>query len=142
MADETENSSSGSRDLMVPAARRVLENLAEMEPELVGAGIFRKSGPGRELLYTASGSPGWTGAAEEVLDALEAGAGEESFDSAHVAGATGEVFVVTECGFTVIAVTGRFVLASLTAYDLRMALRDLNAVQASSQAEYGEPESA
>lgn len=127
---------------MALAARRVLENLAEMEPELVGAAIFRETGARRELLYTASGSPGWTRAAEEVLDALEAGAGEGPFDSAHVAGATGEVFVVAERGYTVIAVTGRFVLASLTAYDLRMALRDLNAAEASSQAEYGETESA
>jgi hypothetical protein len=48
-------------------------------------------------------------------------------DSAHLATETAEVFVVRQDGLSLVAVTGRFVLASLTSFDMRMALRDVNA---------------
>lgn len=103
------------------AAVRVLENLGELEPELVNAGIFDESG---SALAVTSDSPAWEVTAKELLLALTAESGEDEPDSAHIASAEGEVFVVHEVGLSLVAVTGRFVLASLTAYDMRMALRD------------------
>jgi len=104
------------------AAGRVLENLAELEPELINAGIFDLN---RDAVAVSSKSAAWLKEAVELLDALEAASGEERFDSAHVASENGEVFVVSEAGLSLVAVTGRFVLASLTSYDMRMALRDV-----------------
>jgi hypothetical protein len=104
------------------SAARVLENLGELEPELVSAGIFDAD---RELIVSTSDSSLWAAHAAGLLEALEAGSGDETFDSAHVAAADGEVFVVSESGLWLVAVTGRFVLASLTSYDMRMALRDV-----------------
>lgn len=118
---------------LVRAAERVLENLAELEPELISAGIFRD----REPVAVASGSEGWTATALEVLEAVEAGSEGETLDSAHVACAGGEVFVVSDSGLELVAVTGRFVLASLTAYDMRMALRDAARADSAPGAENG-----
>ena len=56
-----------------------------------------------------------------LLEALEDGSGEEKFDSAHIAGTEGGLRG-KRIGLSLVAVTGRFVLASLTAYDMRMAL--------------------
>jgi hypothetical protein len=128
VADEngkTGNLSAGSQpgpaDARTEAAARVLENLAELEPELVSAGIFE----GSRAMSISSGSATWEKEAVGLLEALEAASGDEKFDSAHVAGVEGEVFAVSESGLSLVTVTGRFVLASLTAYDMRMALRDV-----------------
>ncbi|MGB0121246.1 MAG: hypothetical protein WBP55_09875, partial [Solirubrobacterales bacterium] len=51
---------------------------------------------------------------------------ERPVDSAHLATDEAEIFVVREKGLVLVAVTARFVLASLTGFDLRMALRDLS----------------
>lgn len=120
------------------AAERVLDNLAELEPELVSAGIFKDRRP----VAVTSGSDGWPDAAIEVLEAVEAGSGGEAVDSAHIAASGGEVFVVRDSGLELVAVTGRFVLASLTGYDMRMALRDAARAESSPSAENGEPASA
>jgi hypothetical protein len=114
------DSQPGPGKALTEAAARVLENLAELEPELVNAGIF----DGDRAVAVSSGSATWEKEAVGLLNALEAGSGEEKMDSAHVAALDGEVFVVSESGLSLVAVTGRFVLASLTAYDIRMALRD------------------
>lgn len=103
------------------AAGRVLENLAELEPALVSAGIFDREG---NAISVTSEAPDWPREATELLAALEQGSGAEALDSAHVAGAEGEVFVVSEAGLSLVAVTERFVLASLASFDMRMALRD------------------
>lgn len=118
---DTEVPGAGSQ---VESARRVLENLAELEPELRGAAIFSRDGTRRELVAARDDDDEWAEAAAEVADAVELAASGE-FDSAHVALDDGEVFVVAEAGFTLVASTGRFVLASLTGYDMRMSLRDL-----------------
>jgi len=102
-------------------ASRVLENLAEMEVELVSAGIF---GPDRLPVSVTAHPATWPESATELLAAIEAASGEEEVDSAHIATAEGEVFVVSEGGYSLVAATGRYVLASLTTYDMRMALRD------------------
>ncbi len=127
MADVNGKSSGSGPDYqasgsgLVEASRRVLENLAELEPELVNAGIFDGD---LEAVAVTSDSPEWPKQATALLKSLDAASGDEVFDSAHVAGTDGEVFAVTENGLSLVAVTGRFVLASLSSYDMRMALRD------------------
>jgi hypothetical protein len=109
----------------------VLENLAELEPELVSAGIFRD----REPVAVTSGADGWSSTAIEVIESVAAASPDEKVDSAHIACAEGEVFVVSDSGLELVAVTGRFVLASLTSYDMRMALRDAASAKATAGAE-------
>lgn len=106
---------------LAAACDRVLENLGELEPALVNAGVFDRD---HEPVASTSGSASWANQAGHLLREIQAGAGADDVDSAHVASADGEVFVVRESGLSLVAVTGRFVLASLTAYDMRMALRD------------------
>gem|GEM_PF-1179789 len=121
MADENGKGNEMSENALAEAAGRVLENLAELEPELVSAGIFDS---GLEPVATSSTDVAWSKQAAALLEALEAGSAGQTLDSAHVASTAGEVFVVTESGLSLVAVTGRYVLASLTSYDMRMALRD------------------
>jgi len=128
-----------SENALAEAASRVLENLAELEPELVSAAILDQN---RDAVAVTSDSSSWPVEAANLLQALEDGSGEEKFDSAHIACADGEVFAVAESGLSLVAVTGRFVLASLTSYDMRMALRDAaragggsESVKSSSEAE-------
>lgn len=103
------------------AAGRVLENLAELEPELKGAVILNPAGD--TIASTGSGSA-WGPAAIELLAAVDA-ARETEIDNAHLATDLAEIFVVREGELVLIAVTARFVLASLTSFDMRMALRDV-----------------
>lgn len=107
-------------------ARAVLDTLSGLEAELIGAAIFTA---GDEILACTVDDPGWGPAALELLEALRA-SGEGELDSSHVATGEGEVFVVTEGDLALVAVTARFVLASLTTFDMRMALRDLAASHA------------
>jgi len=102
-------------------AERVLENLAELEPELRAAAII---GPGGAPVASSGSDPEWSARAGDLLAALDE-AKDREIDSAHLATETAEVFVVREHGLALVAVTGRFVLASLTSFDIRMALRDL-----------------
>lgn len=107
-------------------AELALDTLAGLEPELRQAAVVSDHG---EVLATTTGSEGWGRAAVELLKALgSAGTGE--LDSSHVATQDAEVFVVREAGFALVAVTARFVLASLTSFDVRMSLRDLAAENA------------
>ncbi len=106
MSTESENPGDGSR---AEPARRALESLAEMEPELRSAALFAGN------------------AADGKLLAADGAASEGEFDSAHVALEQGEAFVLAESGYTLVWTTGRFVLASLTRFDARMCLRDLAA---------------
>ena len=102
-------------------AERVLENLAELEPELRAAAII---GPGGAPVASSGSDPAWSDRAGDLLAALD-GTEDREIDSAHLATDTAEIFVVREHGLALVAVTGRFVLASLTSFDIRMALRDL-----------------
>lgn len=108
-----------------------------MEPELKAAAIFRGDG-GPADLVAATGDLGWAGNAGDVARAVR-NAAEGGFDSAHIALEQGEVFVVAEAGFTLVAATGRFVLASLTRFDARMCLRDLAAEDGSEAEAAGHP---
>lgn len=103
-------------------AAQALVLLGEESPQLRGAAILTEEG---EVL-AASGDPvAWGGAARELLGAADE-AGERAAH-AHVATADGEVFCVRERDLVGVAVTDRFVLASLMIFDLRAALRGLRA---------------
>jgi hypothetical protein len=105
----------------IPDAGRALSELEEISPQMRGAAILSESG---ELL-AASGDPSdWESAAREMLAAADA-AGGEPVAHAHVATADGEAFCVRERGLFAVAVTDRFVLASLMIFDLRAKLREL-----------------
>lgn len=104
-------------------AKLALDMLAGLEPELKAAAVISDDGA---VLATTTGDEGWGEAAVKLLEALEeAGPGE--LDSSHITTEDAEVFMVREEGFALVAVTARFVLASLTSFDVRMSLRAIAA---------------
>jgi len=105
------------------AAARALDDLREMTPDLRGGAILAAGG---EVLACSGDEGEWGSAAAELLDAAER-AGPTPVEQVHVAAEEGEVFAVRAEGLTAIAVTERFVLASLMAFDMRAALRGLGA---------------
>jgi hypothetical protein len=121
VADNTDQTPGPGTVSQAEVAERVLENLAELEPELKAATILDADGSG--IASTGSG-PAWAEAAKELLTSVDS-IRERPVDSAHLATETAEIFVVREGDLSLIAVTGRFVLASLTSFDMRMALRDV-----------------
>jgi hypothetical protein len=103
------------------SAEQALAYLAEMSPDVRGGAIL--AGDGRVL--AASGEPDqWAKAVSALLEAAD-GAGPEPVEQVHVATGDGEVFALRHAGLTALAVTERFVLASLMAFDIRAVLRDL-----------------
>lgn len=122
---DTSNENPGAND-PGQSALRALENLSELEPGLKAAAVVDNEGRTVASTGTAAGAgSAWSGAALELLASVDE-AGESDFDSAHLATDEAEIFVVREGELALIAVTERFVLASLTSFDMRMALRDLN----------------
>jgi predicted regulator of Ras-like GTPase activity (Roadblock/LC7/MglB family) len=105
------------------AADGALAYLRELTPDLRGAAIL--GGDGRALAATGSVER-WSEAASALLQAAD-DAGERRADHVHVATGEGEVFAVRDDELAVVAVTERFVLASLTIFDMRAVLRDLKA---------------
>ncbi|HKG36665.1 MAG TPA: hypothetical protein VKA89_09540 [Solirubrobacterales bacterium] len=102
------------------AAERALAFLTEMSVDIRGGAILAD---GRAL--AASGDPAaWGPAATALFDAADLADGRPA-DHVHVNTEQGEVFGVRESGFAAVAVTDRFTLASLIAFDMRAALRDL-----------------
>lgn len=99
--------------------------LTELSPELRGCAILDKAGA-----VLACGGDGddsaWRAAAEELVRAADGAAGEPAAH-AHIATPDGEVFMVRLGALTAVAATERFVLASLTLFDLRTVLRELGA---------------
>ncbi len=100
-----------------------LDTLAGLEPELRAAAVISHTG---EVLATTTEGEAWGRAAVELLEALEK-AGPGDLDSSHITTGDAEVFMVREAGLALVAVTARFVLASLTSFDVRMSLRDIAA---------------
>lgn len=100
-----------------------LRYLAELSTDIRAVAILHRSG----AAAAASGADGERMAAlvRELFE--RAGAGASQIE---VRTADGGVFAVRERGWTVAAVTGRFALPSLTFYDLRSALGDLEAAAA------------
>jgi hypothetical protein len=102
-------------------AEQAVAYLEEVSPQLRGCAILDGEG---EVL-AASGDPErWGPAAQDLLNSADA-AGGEPVTHAHVAAAEGEAFCVREGRFAAVAVTERFVLASLMIFDLRTVLREL-----------------
>jgi hypothetical protein len=104
-------------------ADRAVSYLQEISPQLRGCALLSATG---EVL-AASGDPdSWGEAARELFVAADT-AQSEPAAYAHVATGDGEVFCVREGELAAVAVTDRFVLASLMVFDLRSVLRDLAA---------------
>lgn len=97
--------------------------LQELSPELRGCAILDEAGS-----VLACGGDGdesaWRLAAGELIRAAD-GAARDAAAHAHIATTDGEVFMVRRGALIAVAATERFVLASLTLFDLRAALREL-----------------
>jgi hypothetical protein len=105
------------------AADRAVSHLEEISPQLRGCALLSATG---EVL-AASGDPdSWGEAARELFVAADAAQSEPAAYT-HIATGDGEVFCVREGELAAVAVTDRFVLASLMIFDLRSVLRDLAA---------------
>ena len=115
-------------------AERGLSRLIELEPEIRAAAILDDVGNVVGCLGPADrpGGRDWDRhgfgpAAVELVVAIDE-AGGKPFDSCHIASSDAEIFVVREGSLSLVALSERFVLASLMAFDMRMTLRDLDGV--------------
>lgn len=84
-----------------------------------GCAIFDED----SILGATGGGEGWLEAGRALLDAADRAAGAEA-THAHVATEDGEAFVLRTGSLAMVAVTDRFVLASLVFADMRAALRE------------------
>jgi len=98
-----------------------LDHLMELSPEMRGGAILE----GSEVLAATGEKVEWGNSAAALLAAADADGG--SAEQVHVATEAGEVFALREGDLAAVAVTERFVLASLMAFDMRTTLRDLAA---------------
>jgi hypothetical protein len=104
-------------------AGRVVAYLEEISPQMRGCAVFSEGG---KLLAASGDDERWETAGRELIAAADA-AGAEPVAQAHTATGDGEAFCVREAGHVAVAVTDRFVLASLMMFDMRNALRRLSA---------------
>src|SRR5262245_47688287 len=102
-------------------AEGAITHLEEISPQLRGCAILSAEG---DVLAASGDSETWGKAGRELIAAADA-AGGEPVAHAHVATGDGEAFCVREGGLAAVAVTERFVLASLMFTDLRLVLREL-----------------
>jgi hypothetical protein len=102
-------------------AEQSLGRLMELSPEMRGGAILEDGA----VLAASGDSAEWGDSATALLAATDSGG--ETAEQVHVATEAGEVFAVREAGLMAVAVTERFVLASLMAFDMRSVLRDLAA---------------
>jgi hypothetical protein len=103
-------------------AGQAVAYLEEISPQLRGCAILSDRG---EVLAASGDDPErWGSAARDLLTAADA-AQDEPVAHAHVATGEGEAFCVREGTLAAVAVTERFVLASLMIFDLRSVLREL-----------------
>jgi hypothetical protein len=98
---------------------QALDRLMELSPEMRGGAILA----GDEVLAATGEADEWGNAASALL--IAAGKGGGPAEQVHIATEAGEVFAVRDGDLTAVAVTERFVLASLMAFDMRATLRDL-----------------
>lgn len=102
-------------------AEAAIARLHAMSTDVRGCAVLGRDG---ELL-AATGSPRrWQEAAAVLLGAADL-AGDGPVERIHVATEDGEVFAVRHRGLAMVAVSERFTLASLMAFDMRTVLRDL-----------------
>lgn len=113
----------GARPATVPedAAEHALAYLTEMSIDLRGAAILDDGG---RLLAASGNLDDWEEGAKRLFEIAD-GCEDEPVTQVHVATEQGEVFAVRADGLLAVAVTERFTLASLMAYDMRSVLRDL-----------------
>jgi hypothetical protein len=100
---------------------QALDRLMELSPEMRGGAILADG----EVLAASGETDEWGAATAALLSAADKGG--EPAEQVHVATSAGEVFALREGDLTAVAVTERFVLASLMAFDMRATLRDLAA---------------
>jgi hypothetical protein len=91
----------------------------ELSPEMRGGAILDSG----TVLAASGDQKRWGEAGAALFAAAEAGG--EAPEQVHVATEGGEVFALRAGKLAAIAVTERFVLASLMAFDMRATLRDL-----------------
>lgn len=96
----------------------------ELSPEMRGGAILESG----KVLAATGEQDEWAQPSTALLAAADAGG--EPAEQVHVATEAGEVFAIRDGKLVAIAVTERFVLASLMAFDMRQALRDLAAGEA------------
>jgi hypothetical protein len=106
-------------------AAQSLDRLMELSPEMRGGAILDSGG----VLASSGEESAWGEAAAGLLAAADSGDGPA--EQVHVATGAGEVFALRVGELAAIAVTERFVLSSLMAFDMRATLRDLAAGGAS-----------
>jgi hypothetical protein len=104
-------------------ADRAVSYLEEISPQLRGCVLLSADG---KVLSASGDGDDWGEAARGLLAAADA-AQDEPAAYAHVATGDGEVFSVREGELVAVAVTERFVLASLMVFDLPSVLRDVAA---------------
>lgn len=106
-----------------PEAGRAVERLGELSGDVRGAALLDAAG----APLAATGDPAaWGEAARALVEAADVAAGEPAYH-AHVGTEDGEVFLLRERGLVLVAVSDRFVLASLMLCDMRAVLRELGA---------------
>ena len=98
--------------------------LEEISPQMRGCAILSESG--EVLAASGEDSERWGETGPELIAAADAARGEP-MTHAHVATGDGEAFCVREGALLAVAVTDRFVLSSLTFWDMRSTLRELAA---------------
>lgn len=91
----------------------------DLSAEFRGCAIFRPD----ELLAASGNGRRWLEAGQSLLGAADRAAGSPA-THAHVATEDGETFALRSGGVAMVAVTDRFMLASLVFADMRAALRE------------------
>jgi hypothetical protein len=102
-------------------AELAIARLQAMSADLRGCAIVAASG---EVLAATGDEDAWRKAASELIAAADAAA-KEAVTHAHVGTEDGEVFVVRDGGYALVAAADRFALAGLRVFDIRAALREL-----------------
>jgi predicted regulator of Ras-like GTPase activity (Roadblock/LC7/MglB family) len=98
-----------------------IARLQSTSTDLRGCAIVAPDG---ELLAATGDAESWREAATALIAAADAAA-SEPVTHAHVGTEDGEVFVVRDRGYALVAAADRFALAGLMVFDIRAALRDL-----------------
>ena len=103
------------------SAERALALLGEMSAEMRAGAILTADG---EVLASDGPEAAWGERVTELLERADAAA-DEPAEHIHIATEAGELFLTRGRGLTAVAITERFVLASLMSFDMRSVLGDL-----------------
>jgi predicted regulator of Ras-like GTPase activity (Roadblock/LC7/MglB family) len=102
-------------------AEVAIARLQAMSADLRGCAIV---GPDGAVMAATGDADAWGAAASGVIAAADAAAGVP-VTHAHVGTEDGEVFVVRDHSYVLVAAAERFALSGLMVFDIRAALRDL-----------------